>query len=152
MADVKRRAARGLLLTSDREVLLMRMAFPWVATPIWIAPGGGLEAGERWEDALVRELREETGLCVASVGPLIWERTIQIEHRGDITHLHERYFLVATPRFEPVSTCLEHGERGWFQEFRWWPLTALSTCQAVDAGQTIRTILERNVESGSPAP
>ncbi len=142
MAHKSRRAARGLLVTPERELLLMRMAFPWLETPIWIAPGGGLEPGESWEAALVRELHEETGLVVVSAGTPIWERTLPIEFRGDVTHLHERYFLAPTQRFEPVASRLEHDEQGWFQEFRWWPLHALATCPAIDAGETLRRVIE----------
>lgn len=145
MVDKHRRAARGLLLTPERELLLMRMAFPWCTTPIWIAPGGGLEPGEGWDEAVVRELREETGLVVTRVGPAVWERTLQIEYQGDITHLHERYFLVQTERFEPAPARLEQDERGWFQAFRWWPLAALSTCEAVDAGEALRAVVEGRV-------
>lgn len=123
----------------------MRMAFPWVPTPIWIAPGGGLEAGEAWQDALVRELREETGLSVTRVGPPVWARTIQIEHRGITTELHERYFLLPTPRFEPTPARLEPDERGWFQEFRWWPVAALATSEAVEAGEALRAVIECSV-------
>ncbi|MDE1761602.1 MAG: NUDIX hydrolase [Candidatus Micrarchaeota archaeon] len=31
---------------------------------IWVFPGGGIEYGERSEEALVREIREETGLVI----------------------------------------------------------------------------------------
>ena len=144
MLQTERRAARGLLVTPERELLLMCMELPWLATPIWIVPGGGLNPGETWKEALVRELHEETGLRVTSVGPHVWERTLPIEHHATLTRLHERYFVVHTPRFDPDTKRLEQRERAWFREFRWWPLTALSADPAVDAGEELRAIIERN--------
>jgi 8-oxo-dGTP diphosphatase len=52
------------LLVEDDELLLVKLNAPTRDTPFWSPPGGGLELGERLEDALVREFIEETGLQV----------------------------------------------------------------------------------------
>src|SRR5690242_19413642 len=39
----------------------------------WGLPGGGVEAGERIEEALRREIREETGMAMASCRPLFFK-------------------------------------------------------------------------------
>jgi ADP-ribose pyrophosphatase YjhB (NUDIX family) len=47
---------RGLLIEGDR-ILLVKHTY----LPGWYLPGGGVEAGESLGEALVREIREETG-------------------------------------------------------------------------------------------
>jgi len=39
----------------------------------WAIPGGGIEPGERMEDALRREVREEVGLEIHAVRPLFFK-------------------------------------------------------------------------------
>jgi len=59
----------AVVLTSDRRVILIRRGqAPLSGT--WSLPGGVLELGESLSDAVVREVREETGLDVEA-GPLI---------------------------------------------------------------------------------
>ena len=70
-----RKSARAILFNSRKEILLFRFRFEDLKDPVdsdrkayWITPGGGLEKGESFEAALLRELREETGIQSFSPG------------------------------------------------------------------------------------
>ena len=65
-----RPAARVIVLDSRGRVLLFRAEFLGrKQLRLWITPGGGLESGETHEQAALRELREETGVSEATLGP-----------------------------------------------------------------------------------
>ena len=53
----------GVVIVGDRVVLIRRGKEPLRGR--WVVPGGTVELGETLEEALVREMREETGLEVA---------------------------------------------------------------------------------------
>jgi ADP-ribose pyrophosphatase YjhB (NUDIX family) len=71
------------------RVLLVRRARPPSAGP-WTLPGGAVEAGETLHEAVVRELREETGLAIAPLG-LAGHREIILRDAAGRT---ERHFVV----------------------------------------------------------
>lgn len=68
------RLAVYAVLVDDRDRILLTWfnGGPRGLRPGWSLPGGGVEFDERLEDALVREVHEETGYAV-EVGPLLAE-------------------------------------------------------------------------------
>src|SRR3954463_7903699 len=52
------------LVDPDGRVLLAQRPEGKAMAGLWEFPGGKIEAGERPEDALIRELREELGIAV----------------------------------------------------------------------------------------
>ncbi|MGI0134400.1 MAG: NUDIX hydrolase [Candidatus Micrarchaeaceae archaeon] len=69
MADernVVRAGAAALIEDGTGKVLIAkRGTYP---EGIWVLPGGGIDFGERAEDTVVREIKEETGLEIKPVG------------------------------------------------------------------------------------
>jgi 8-oxo-dGTP diphosphatase len=61
-------AVGAVILDGDRVLLIQRGQEPLKGE--WSLPGGAVELGETLEEALVREVREETSLEVA-VGPVV---------------------------------------------------------------------------------
>jgi 8-oxo-dGTP pyrophosphatase MutT (NUDIX family) len=60
----QRLAAYALVFDDAGRVLLSREPGPRGRLGRWLLPGGGVEHGEHPEQAVVREVREETGLGV----------------------------------------------------------------------------------------
>src|SRR5918994_990251 len=60
------------LIDADNRVLIAQRPEGKPLAGLWEVPGGKVEAGERPEETLIRELREELGIAVqeASLAPL----------------------------------------------------------------------------------
>ncbi|HTK04448.1 MAG TPA: NUDIX domain-containing protein [Candidatus Eisenbacteria bacterium] len=58
--DLRFRPGAYALVVRERRLLMVKVR----ATGEWFLPGGGVEPGERVEEALLREVQEETGLDV----------------------------------------------------------------------------------------
>jgi 8-oxo-dGTP pyrophosphatase MutT (NUDIX family) len=53
----------GLVIQNGKILLIHRFKH---GDEYWVFPGGGVEEGETWEEALHREMMEETGLKLAA--------------------------------------------------------------------------------------
>jgi 8-oxo-dGTP pyrophosphatase MutT (NUDIX family) len=118
-----RQAVRALIVDSSSRVLLFRADLP-DRPPWWYAPGGGVEAGETDEQALVREVAEETGLVVDvdTLLPPVWARDYIFRWKDkDERHL-ERFFLIRIVEHAVDISGLDADEAAVVREYRWWAL------------------------------
>jgi 8-oxo-dGTP pyrophosphatase MutT (NUDIX family) len=118
----KRRAARVLLIDPEGRVLLFRGGDPSRphAGTWWFTAGGGIDGSERVEDAARREVREETGLELGDLGPVVLERVITFEMEGNRYEQHEVFFAVTVEAFEVDDGEWTDLERRIVEEYRWW--------------------------------
>jgi 8-oxo-dGTP pyrophosphatase MutT (NUDIX family) len=132
----ERPSARLLITTPKRRVLLFRFVHKTgvLAGKIyWATPGGGVEHGETYADAAMRELREETGIREAHVSMPVGRREVPLQlPDGERVLAVEQYFVVKTDT-ESIS------RDGWTAEetevmadHRWWSREELCT-----TGETI---------------
>ncbi|MFC6288102.1 NUDIX hydrolase [Nocardioides sp. GCM10027113] len=61
----RQRVAAYAVILRDERILLSRLAPAVTSDELWTLPGGGLDHGEDPRDAVVREVKEETGLDAA---------------------------------------------------------------------------------------
>jgi 8-oxo-dGTP pyrophosphatase MutT (NUDIX family) len=93
MEVVERDVVRAVVIEAQGRILLLRThdpTYPELGT-WWELPGGGIEPGESYAEAVVRELAEETGLVVEreQVGEPIWRRSATFRYRGERRINHE---------------------------------------------------------------
>jgi 8-oxo-dGTP diphosphatase len=73
----------------DGRVLIVRRGRP-PAHGLYTLPGGGVELGETLEDAVIREVREETGLAIAPLALIGFREAIGRDAAGRV----ERHFVI----------------------------------------------------------
>ena len=116
---IDRPTARIIVINASDEVLLFRLAGD--GGPFWATPGGGLEAGESYEQAARRELREETGIEVDELGPVVWKCSNLWNWRDKIYRSLHRFYLVRLRDTPEVDISRLTGiEAKATTGYRWW--------------------------------
>lgn len=120
----------ALIIKNDKILLIKRGAEPDKGK--WATPGGYIGWDESADEAVVREVKEETGL-VATKATLLTASSLPKRHPKQVITLA---YLVTVD-----DTPMKHGDDA--EEARWFALDALPTPLAFDHADTISLAVSR---------
>ncbi len=113
----------------------------------WVAPGGGLDPGETFESAAVRELHEETGQSLP-IGPCVWTRRHTYEWNGRKLDQVERFFIARTSSEQISSTKPD----GYVIGHRWWSFAEIEGSAETFAPRRLAQFLRPLLDGELPNP
>jgi 8-oxo-dGTP diphosphatase len=129
---VQRIAMKAVIKNDDGRVLLVRIADTKKAGPNagkYGLPGGKLKVGEAWDQGLVREVKEETGLEVTIIKPLQvgeWRPEVM----GTIIQIVGVFFACSANDF---TVALSEENDG----FEWVSLDTIKQCTVLEPDRSV---------------
>ncbi|PYZ95570.1 NUDIX hydrolase [Alteribacter lacisalsi] len=108
------------VLTADNKVLLHKAE----GDPFWALPGGRVKVSEKSQDALEREMHEETGMKMKA-GTILWMVENFFDYEGETFHeigFYYRMTLISPLAKEVSFNGIETGRK---LIYRWFPIEQL---------------------------
>ena len=99
-------AVKAVIQNKDGKFLIVREGERWQAV------GGRLERGEKLEEGLRRETKEETGITDLEIGKVIHVDEWFAKPEGELKHIVALFFLCKT-KSDKIALSNEHQEYKW---------------------------------------
>jgi 8-oxo-dGTP pyrophosphatase MutT (NUDIX family) len=154
---MRRRPTARVLLFDQRDRLLLlrgRLAGAPDAERFWFTVGGGVEPGETVMQAAAREIREETGLADAVLGPVVWVREAVIPAMDTREPLlfEESYVVARSAGGAPSREGWNPLERRLVDDIRWWTLTEIASSPETIHPERLADLLPEILAGDFPTP
>ena len=141
-----RKSSRAIVLDKQNQIFLFRYTFDFFADKesIWITPGGALEEGESFEDALKRELFEEMGMELKEQAPFVFYRTPMYELKnGETVRSEERFYLIYCEDESFSYDGWSESETKRMTAGKWWSVEEIKQSEETFFSEDVVEILER---------
>jgi len=131
-----RHASRIILIDARKRVLFLRATEPNSEHSFWVMPGGGLDTGESFDEAAIREAKEESG-CTFILGPYVWFRRHIHVWNGKKLDQYERFFVAkaSNTEYQPSQ------QDDYISDHKWWSLDEMWASSDSFAPGNIRNII-----------
>ena len=141
-----------MLNSSDRIFLFhYSLETTWPGS-IWVPPGGGLDKGETYAEAALRELWEETGLSDVTLSPCVWLRSHVAEFNGVVYDVRESFFVCRVDSHDSSAHINpDELERASLVGERWWSIEELELAQEVFVPRDLAVLLPPLIRGEYPA-
>ena len=103
----------GVFVFNQEDKLLLLKSHKWPGK--YVVPGGHVELGERLEDAVIRETKEETGLDVYDIEFIVFQEFVY-----DPSFWKPRHFIFFDYACKTRSTAVQLNDEA--EEYIWVPL------------------------------
>ncbi|MDH0302261.1 hypothetical protein D3C76_1063190 [compost metagenome] len=151
----RRLASRILLISEANRLLLFNIRYcsgVLAGRCYWATPGGQLRDDETFETAAIRELYEETGIQIQSVGQCVALREFPWQMPdGEQVIASEQYFVVRVQAELCSRGLWSVQEREAVHEARWWSEAELASIQEDVFPHGLQSLFATALENLPPA-